>query len=33
MLLMITCVRQLITTLQNQFLNENHPQVIEINDN
>jgi hypothetical protein len=30
---MITCVRQLITTLQNQILNENHPQVIKINDN
>jgi hypothetical protein len=32
MLLMITCLWQLITTLQNQILNENHPQVTEIND-
>jgi hypothetical protein len=31
-LLMITCLRQLITTLQIQILNKNHPQVIEIND-
>jgi hypothetical protein len=32
MLLMITSLQQLITTLQNQTLNENHPQVTEIND-
>jgi hypothetical protein len=31
-LLMITYLRQLITTLQNPILNENHPQVTEIND-